>query len=212
MKPLPVTPTGPLPFAVRSAEKLSVASVAALMRNNEGPRSLFHPKTQEMAVFQLRDGMPPAIGCVYWRTTGRPDSSVLTPWYAGITATPTAYDRRHDPERQLSLDHHLNPPPGTFDPDPKLAWWKFAALQDLVDEDYARRIEVVRTVWAKMEAGLFERQPDFEKQVADLMRNDRRAARAELTRYCAQQAAEACREADRLAGELGAGENSILCK
>ena len=195
----PWPPAEPMPFAVKPHRKMTVASLAAILRYNEGPRSLFHPNTQEMAVFQLRSGMPAEVGCVYWRTTGRPDASVLTPWYAGISETPKTYFRAVDLKRQLALDHHFNPPAGTFDPDPALAWWKFAALQDLIDQDHAERIKVVRPVWAALEGRLLEAQAALEKRVIQRMATDREAARAELTEYCDQQAAAACREAERLA-------------
>jgi dipeptidase len=192
----------PLPCFVKPPRRLGVADLAAILRNDEGPRSLFHPAAQETAIFQLRGGMPAELGCVYWRTTGRPDTSVLTPWYAGITQTPPAYSRPAYSQRQLPLEDHFNPPPGTFDPDPALAWWKFKAMQDLVDQDYAARCEVVRPVWAAFESRLLAAAPGFEGRTLELWRSDREAARAELTRYCALQAEAACAEADRLARQL----------
>jgi len=116
----------------------------------ELPRSSTE-STQESAVFQLRGWMPREIGCIYWRTTGRPDISVLTPWYLGVTATPETYGGRAEASALLSLAHHFQPPAGTFQPDPTKAWWRFKSLAGLVDRDYARRIGAVQAAWSAQE-------------------------------------------------------------
>ncbi len=198
-----------LPWFIKPAKKLSVADLAAVLRDQVGPRSLFHPDTQEMAVFQLRAEPSAEAGCVYWRTTGRPDASVLTPWYAGVTQVPSCYsapavDEPQDIERLLSVDRHFNPPESGLRPDPALAWWKFRALREKVDEDYADRIRLVRAIWAASEQRLFAAQAGLERRVAELWRESPDAARRELTRYCALEAEAARDEADRLVERLRA--------
>lgn len=195
-------PREPLPFAVTPHKKLSVEDVIAFLRDKDGIAPLFNATTQEGAVFQLRTGMPREIGCVYWRTTGRPDLSVLTPWYVGVTATPEPYGRQVEPSTLLSLVHHLQPPAGTFEPDPRRAWWKFKTLVKRVDEDYANRSGQVRAAWSDLEQRLLRRQAALEAEAARIWQKDPDAARAHLTRYCAEVAAEACAEADRLAERL----------
>ena len=41
--------------------------------------------------------------------------SVYTPWYLGITETPEGYYRPGPLQGQLSLEHHFDPPPDTWD-------------------------------------------------------------------------------------------------
>ena len=198
----PWPPEGPSPFGLKPRRKLTVAAVAAILRNTQVPAPLSTPVTQEAAVFQLRDNMPKEIACVYWRTTAEPSTSVLTPWYLGITETPKNYFRGTDIETQLSLDYHFSPLQGTFEPDPELTWWKFKTLQDLVREDFESRIKVVRPVWAAFEDRVFQDQPMVEKMALELWKKDQNAARAHLTRYCGELATRACREADKLAKML----------
>jgi dipeptidase len=187
------------PPGTRPREKMTVAAVAAILRDTAGPgRTLSTPETQEGAVMQLRAGMPKEIGCVYWRTSGEPSMGVLLPWYVGITETPASYCRPVDLETHLSLEHHFRPPRGTFDYDPKLAWWTFKGLQDLVRADYQDRIKVVRPVWAAFEQRVFQDQPAVEKKALELWEGDRDAARAYLTECCAKLAAQARQEAERL--------------
>jgi dipeptidase len=196
----PYPPPQPMPFAVKPARKLTTQGVIGLLRSRAGGVSLFHDKTQEAAVFQLRPHMPPEVGCVYWRTTGRPDTGVLTAWYVGITETPRCYYPPADLRKQLTLEPHFAPPEGTFEPDRQLAWWKFAALQQSVDADGEQRFEPIRKVWDAMEARLYAEQAAVDAKALDLWRTDPVAARAYLTDYCARRALDACREADALAG------------
>jgi dipeptidase len=183
---------------------MTVAAVAAILRDTAGPgRTLSTPETQEGAVFQLRVDMPKEIGCIYWRTSGEPSMGVLLPWYLGVTETPASYYQPVDLATHLSLEHHFQPPRGTFDSDPKLAWWTFKRLQDLVREDFDNRIKAVRPAWAAWEERLFRDQPAVEKKALELWQTDQDAARAYLTRYCAERAAEARREAEKLLGASG---------
>lgn len=198
-KPGTWPPAEPLPMAVTPHKKLTVADVVSVLRNREGITPLFGKTTQESAVFQLRSGMPPEIGCIYWRTACRPDISVLTPWYAGISDTPESYAPRVERSRLLSLEHHFQPPKGTFSSDRQLAWWKFTDLAKLVDQDYSKRIEIVRAVWSPVEERVFARQASLEAEVLRLWQDDPDAARARLTGYCAELAEQACAQADRLA-------------
>jgi dipeptidase len=163
---------------------------------------MFSRSTQEMAVFQLRPQMPSEIGCVYWRTTGRPDISVLTPWHVGITSTPEIYSRRGDPQRLLSLEQHFQPLPSTFQPDPSRAWWKFKRLAQVVDQSYAARSGSVKKAWSEMERRLLKEQARIEATALPLWSSDRNAARVVLTRFCSDRALEACAQADKLAERL----------
>lgn len=198
-------PAKPLPFAVKPHKKLSVRDVAAFLRDKDGIAPMFNQTTQEAAVFQLRSNMPREIGCIYWRTTGRPDLSVLTPWYVGITSTPDNYGRQADPSRLLSLEHHFQPEPGTFDFDPDRAWWKFKTLVKLVDQDPARRAAVVQAAWTAMEDRIFAQQAAIEKEALQRWAQDAATVRTRLTRYGADLAAQACAQADKLCDALRSG-------
>lgn len=189
----------PLGFAVRPKNRLSVADVAAVLRDPGGVAAMFNQTTQEAAVFQLRSGLPSEIGCVHWRTTGRPDTSVLTPWHVAVTATPEIYGRRDAPERLVSLDRHFRPAADLFQPDYSRAWWKFKRLAQAADRSYAARIGEVQKTWSSMEKRLAEEQAKVEAEALALWPTDPDAARALLTRFCSDRALEACAEADRLA-------------
>ena len=180
--------------------------VIAGLRDDKGLAAIYNKTTQEGAVFQLRDTLPRELGCIYWRTTGRPDISVLTPWYAGVTSTPKNYGCRGDAATLLSLEHHFNPPADTFKPDPERAWWKFKTLARLTDADYAHRIGVVQAAWSTFEDRMLQKQPVLEAEMLKLWPKTPDEARAALTRYCAGIAAEVCAEADKIAAAWRAGK------
>ena len=195
----------PPPIGVRPMRPMTVADVTrvlrdrALLRDAAGhTRTISTPYAQESAVFQLREGLPREIGCVYWRATAEPAVSVYTPWYLGITGTPAAYFRPGPIDRQLTLEQHFYPPSGTFDEDPQLAWWTFKRLQDWVYEDLPRRLPVARSTWDALDHRLFSSQGTVERRALKLARTDRSMARAYLTRYCEISAEEACQTARSL--------------
>ena len=202
---VPWPPKEPPPLGCKPKEKMTVAALVDILRFTGTPGTLSTPSTQEVAVFQLRSEMPPAIGCVYWRTTAEPSVSVLTPWYVGISQTPDNYFRPVDVPTQLRLDHHFEPPQGTFDTNPESAWWKFKTLQDIVRKDYQQRSQIVQPVWATSERAAFAGQQKVEEEALALWATDQQAARDLLTNYSARLAAEACQQADRLAKELNSG-------
>lgn len=197
-KPGQWPPEQPLPFAVRPHRRLCVADVATVLRDSGGVAALFSKTTQEGAIFQLRPGLPREIGCVYWRTTGRPDISALTPWHVAVTATPETYGRPGDLQRLLSLEQHFQPPAETFQPDFSRAWWKFKRLAQAVDHSYAARIGTVQKSWSAIENRGRQEQTRIEAEAATLWRTNPDAARALLTRFCNDRALEVCAEADRL--------------
>jgi dipeptidase len=122
----------------------------------------------------------------------------------GITETPPAYFRPGPIETQWTLEHHFEPPPGTFDEDLRLAWWTYKKLQDIVHEDYQNRLHVMRPAWQTLERRLFRDQQKVETEALTLWQTDEHAARGFLTGYCAQVAAKADRQARRLIQRLQA--------
>jgi len=175
-------PDRKLPFSVRPARKLSVKDVISILRFH-GEGSLCSNETQEAAVFQLRSNMPVDIGCIYWRCSAEPCSSILTPWYCGITETPKEYYQAVDVKENLTLECHFSESPEKFKSDVGHAWWIFKGLQDKVRADYRSRIGIVRAECDKYEAGVFAAQPKVEKKALVLYRSDKSASKRYLTDY-----------------------------
>lgn len=198
-------PDRQLPFSVTPRRKLAVRDVIDLLRQH-GRGAICTRSTQEASVFQLRGHLPAGVGCIYWRTSAEPCTSVLTPWYAGITATPRQYCKQVELTRHLTLEHHFSQAGSMFKPDPKHAWWTFKALQNLVRRDRTRRGTIVRAVWDEFEAKLFRDQPAIEKKAINLYAKDKAAAREYLTDYSRNTALRALGEAQKLIDRLKSGQ------
>ena len=186
-----------LPFSVQPARKLSVKDVISILRFH-GEGSLCGNETQEAAVFQLRNNMPVDIGCIYWRCSAEPCSSILTPWYCGINETPQEYYKAVDVKKNLTLDFHFSESPEKFKPNAGDAWWVFKGLQDKVRADYKGRIGIVRAVYDKYENRVFAAQLTVESKAMELYRNNKPAARRYLTGYSRAVALGAVQKARKL--------------
>ena len=196
-----VSAEGPLPFGVKPKAKLSVASMAEILRDRSGEKHFSTPVTVEAAVFQLRQGMPTDIGCVYWRISCEPSTGVLIPWYCGITQTPEGYFPADPLEERLSPTYQFDPPEGTFQPNAKHVFWRLKRVQDTVYEDYDGRIADVRKRWRKIEERLLSEQSAVENEALRLWKRDPDAARAMLTRYGQEVSARVLAEAERIVND-----------
>ena len=190
-----------LPFAVQPARKLSVKDVISILRFH-GENSLCSNETQEAAVFQLRSNMPVDIGCIYWRCSAEPCSSMLTPWYCGITGTPKEYYKAIGVKENLTLACHFSESPEKFKPDAGHAWWIFKGLQNKVRTDYRGRIGIVRAACEKYEEKVFVAQPKVENKAMELYRTNKPAARRYLTDYSRAVALSAVNKARELINQF----------
>ncbi len=212
-----------LPFSVQPGSKMTVASVAEVLRSHlEGTEfettengqagsphkirspaaRICGPTTQEGAVYQLRNWMPAEIGCVAWRALAAPCTSVLTPWYLGMTAVPPRYQKPGDVREELDIHKHFNYPKERFDFDPDFAFDVFNALENLVDEDYKRAVKIVRAEWDAFEKHQFAVQEAVEETALKLHQQDPDLAAAFLTDYSVSRAALALLKAEELVNQL----------
>ena len=204
---------GFLPFSVKPDKKITLHDLRAIMSDHmEGtrfdqtngykkgsPHDLMGPRdgaicdqrNQEVAIFQLRSWMPPAVGCVYWRSTAAICSGVITPWYAGITETPESYQVNPDSRKDLITEYHFNPPASIYHYNENKAFWIFNTLENLVDLKYRKEIKKVAPVWKEFEKELYAMQQTIEQKALDLYRNNPELARKFLTHYCKGVALEA---------------------
>lgn len=212
-----------LAFSVKPTHKYTVNDVAKVLRSHlEGTefdftdgyktctphrvaneaRNICSTTTQESVVFQLRNWMIADVGCVAWRTSFSPCSSVYTPWYLGITQTPEVYYKKCEVEKQLTLDHHFDPPEEIYNYDSEFAFWKFYSLVNLVDTNYKENIIRVQKIWKEYEEKEFALQPVIEEVANKLYEKDKNLAKEFLTDYSRDKSLQAINIADKLVSEL----------
>ncbi len=171
-------------------------------RDGGGSGQICSGTSQELVVYQLRNWMPTEIGSVGWRTTAAPCGSVLVPWYAGINKTPAPYYKPWPLEDALDVEFQFNPPEGTFDYDPENAFDVFNALENMIDLNYARNIEMVREEWDAIEQEQFDMQEAIEKLALELYEQDKDLAVSFLTGYSNYRAIHALEKAKELLNQL----------
>jgi dipeptidase len=222
-EPIPLGSVKELLFSVKPERKLTVKDVVGVLRSHlegtefdttegyekgsphkvrsEGAR-ICGPTTQEGAVYQLRSWMPREIGCVVWRSLAAPCSSVLTPWYLGMDEMPDHYFKPGDISEELDLKRHFEYPQDRFDFDPDFAFDVFNELENLVDIDYKKAINIVRAEWDVFEDQQFAVQSALEETALRLYEKDKELAKDFLTDYSLSRANRALYKAKKLVNRL----------
>jgi dipeptidase len=148
-------------------------------------RPVCYSTTDYSAVWQLRRGMPAAIGDVMWLALSRPCSSAYVPFYAGVTDVPQRWSQKRAYLAFRKVADSLDAP-GTVDGDIR----------------YLHYIGLVRGVYEAFEAELAAQQADVEATAAGLWASSPQAAEAYLTQYVWTQAERAKQLAEELAAEM----------
>ncbi len=222
-------PAEQLPFALYPDQKFSVLDVANIIRSHghlegqepdismsyalgmpenasphhqPGTGAICSSTSQELVVYQLRSWMPAAVGSVAWRTTAAPCGSVLVPWYAGITGTPKSYYKNWPLDQALNIGFQFNPPEGTFNYDPTNAFDVFNALENMIDLNYPRYINMVRERWDPFEEEQFAMQDAVEQTALSLLEEDPELAAVFLTGYSNYRAIKAKEMAENMLNYL----------
>lgn len=195
---------GQLPFSVKPQRPLGVKDVIAVLRYHSEEGICF-PGTQEASVFQLRSWVPPQIGCVYWRVSAEPCVGLVVPWYLGIAETPAPYYAQVDLREQLTLSYHLNPSSASSGRDSTFVWWKFKALQDLVNAGNRAAVPALGALWGDLETAFFAQQPAVEARALELFSQNPETAGSYLTRYSGHLGLQAAALTDQVLAALKAG-------
>jgi dipeptidase len=141
-------------------------------------RPICYSTTDYGTVYQLRSWLPDDVGGVLWLALSRPCSSVFVPFYAGTTSVPAAWAAKP----------------------PTSAYSSFRAVADSLDRNafvggisrYGYYIPLVRGAYGGLEGEMAAAQPAVESNAACLWkRRSPEQARAYLTNYTAERAAEA---------------------
>ncbi len=212
-----------LPFSVQAQRRYNIADVTRILRSHlEGTefdftkaytlgsphaianeaRNICSSTTQESVVYQLRNWLSSEVGCVAWRATFSPCSSVYTPWYLGILETPAKYYKQSSVQECLKLKSHFSPPDHIFTYDSKFAFWVFYTLENLVSNHYIDHIEIVQKAWDEVENRQYHEQENIERIAMELMTTDKELAMKFLTMYSAHQSGEAIALAEELSDLL----------
>ena len=191
---VPLPEEKPLPFCVKPKQPVTPGLLFSVLRDhyegtpfirtesqNPNPHrghtlSICRPQTNSGSVFQLRSGMPTAIGNVWWLALWQPCSTPFVPVYLGIETVPAQLYFPVDPDSAgTAKDYHSIPH--------DKAYRILGELAQKTDEHYPDLINKIRPVWEEFERRSFMMQGEIEKTALVLWHQDRNAAIDVLTRY-----------------------------
>lgn len=214
---------GVLPVAVKPDRKLSLRDIMTILRNHyEGtsldksgftpgkkysitphqtPYCICNYGTHRTTIVQQRSWLPPALGTVIWRALDEPCSSGFVPWYLGATRIPEEFHKAPESlytTKKDLLDFHFKSPAETWDLDMQTASGVFTHLGRMVDANYSKVINDVKSEWKKFEDQAFALQPIIEKSALELYNKNKELAHEYLNLYTASQAIKSFNTAKRL--------------
>lgn len=180
-----IEPGFDLPFSVVPGRKLSVADIMEILRHDEADKAessttgsafgcvLCSGATQTSFVAQLRPGLPPEIGIVYWACLAEPRTSIYLPFHFGISDFPAGF--RMESERPASevYGRRVGAP---FMADPREAFWTFSNFRDKVDRQGPVLVTAARTEALRIERRAMAMQKPLEEAAKRLHETDQIAA------------------------------------
>ena len=188
-----------LPFSFKPKRKLKITDCFRVLRdhyedteydvtdhykkgspNSTRHRTICTRSTRYSVVAHLRQNLPKEISSLVWIALGRPDSNAYSPWYFPLCTPPSGYNRTGTDN---ALDSHFNKPESYFKYKPRHAFFQFARLSELVDQDYKNRIKMTRKAWGNFENFVFKNLRKKEKEFHYLYKRNRIIATKIITNY-----------------------------
>ncbi len=148
--------------------------------NSTKNRTICTESTRYSFVAILREKFPVEIAHCIWVAFRRPDTNAFSPWYVSISMPPEGYTRGSS---DTALQSHFKQPEDFFKFNADYAYWNFAKLSDLVDENYKSHIKVVRKEWKNFEDYTAKRQKKMEKEFVYLLEKNKNVAVKIITNF-----------------------------
>jgi dipeptidase len=120
--------------------------------------------TQYGFVAQLRNGLPPEIGAVWWVAPRRTCSKAFIPWYVGMTQVPDGFSRFASPTE--AIQKHMTDTKDFRAHFPKHRYWKYADSSEALDSDYPKRIKKAAAAKASLQKEMLDNQAAFEAKAS----------------------------------------------
>lgn len=149
-----------------------------------GERTIARWYTMYGTITQSRDWMPDDVGGVVWLAQDNIATSIYIPVYCGVTDVHESYKV---PARKTGYTMES-------------AWWAFNRLGTLTAQRWGDMHKDVDAVWGPMQNVLFDKQKDFEKNVANIKSKTKR--REKLTDYTVKQGGKVVKKAIELGDML----------
>ena len=144
-----------------------------------GERTIARWYTMYATIIQCRSWLPNEIGGVVWLAWDNVASSIYTPHYSCITRVP---ETTSTPGRENGFTR-------------KSAWWAFNQLGTLSAQRWGDMRIDVRAVWDPIQKEMYANQIEFEKQMVELLKKDKKSTVEKITNYsidCQEKVVNRC--------------------
>lgn len=146
--------------------------------NTKGNYAIGNERQAECHVFEIRDNMPEALATIQWQTMSRAEFSVYLPYYSNLlTDTSDIFkneyyvNKKEVPEITQVLDNKDFPADTS-------AYWVFAAINDLCDNDRDRYGVNVKKFWENYQKELIKQQAAVDTEMVKLYKESPAKAEA----------------------------------
>ena len=172
--------------------------------NTRGNYAIGNERQAECHVFEIRDNMPEALATIQWQTMSRAEFSVYLPYYSNLlTDTSDIFkneyyvNKKEVPEITQVLDNKDFPADTS-------AYWVFAAINDLCDNDRDRYGVNVKKFWENYQKELIKQQAAVDTEMVKLYKESPAKAEAKATELGKAVSEEAFGYAKSILSELRA--------
>ena len=172
--------------------------------NTKGNYAIGNERQAECHVFEIRDNMPEALATIQWQTMSRAEFSVYLPYYSNLlTDTSDIFkneyyvNKKEVPEITQVLDNKDFPADTS-------AYWVFAAINDLCDNDRDRYGANVKKFWENYQKELIRQQAAVDTEMVKLYKESPAKAEAKATALGKAVSEEAFGYAKSILSELRA--------
>ena len=172
--------------------------------NTKGNYAIGNERQAECHVFEIRDNMPEALATIQWQTMSRAEFSVYLPYYSNLlTDTSDIFkneyyvNKKEVPEITQVLDNKDFPADTS-------AYWVFAAINDLCDNDRDRCGVNVKKFWENYQKELIKQQAAVDTKMVKLYKESPAKAEAKATELGKAVSEEAFGYAKSILSELRA--------
>ena len=172
--------------------------------NTKGNYAIGNERQAECHVFEIRDNMPEALATIQWQTMSRAEFSVYLPYYSNLlTDTSDIFkneyyvNKKEVPEITQVLDNKDFPADTS-------AYWVFAAINDLCDNDRDRYGVNVKKFWENYQKELIRQQAAVDTEMVKLYKESPAKAEAKATELGKAVSEEAFGYAKSILSELRA--------
>ena len=172
--------------------------------NTKGNYAIGNERQAECHVFEIRDNMPEALATIQWQTMSRAEFSVYLPYYSNLlTDTSDIFkneyyvNKKEVPEITQVLDNKDFPADTS-------AYWVFAAINDLCDNDRDRYGVNVKKFWENYQKEVICQQAAVDTEMVKLYKESPAKAEAKATELGKAVSEEAFGYAKSILSELRA--------